>query len=448
MVIKKRIVKVPLRKPASQLAQPRPTPPPPTRPPLMKPSLMKPSAMKPLQKVQPRFALGKKPLNRRQDAEPRQAAPAKRPVPKTNTAEQVRDYLASVLSKDIRPRIGYFADAVEKLRDSDLTASERGKTLDEMAFEVKEMSQTIDDLLSISLLGSATGGAIESETDVAELVKDVVDTFRGSAAAKGVSISSKVDPLPTLEVDAHRIRLILRGLVDNAVKFTSVGRIGVIVSYFAEKLKIVVEDTGCGIPPEAQAKFAEFGFGTGNVDGHAAAGLAMVERLVYSMNGELKFRSTPGIGTVMTVVMPNVRAASGSARALSSLQRIGTVSIRPPASPSSKILVVVASPASAAVLVGMLASIGYRNVETAPNGAQGLVKLLTGMFDFVFTDVEMPEMDGRTLIHEIRRIPTFSELPVFAMTANDAVGDECAALNFTGVILAPLTPDKLQDALV
>ena len=80
-------------------------------------------------------------------------------------------------------------------------------------------------------------------------------------------------------------------------------------------------------------------------------------------------------------------------------------------------------------------------------GAQGLVKLLTGMFDYVFTDAEMSEMDGRTLIRELRRIPTFSRLPVFALTANDAVGEECAGMDFTGVILAPLTTDKLQSVL-
>ena len=132
---------------------------------------------------------------------------------------------------------------------------------------------------------------------------------------------------------------------------------------------------------------------------------------------------------------------------MSSLQRIGTISIRPPAPPSSKILVVVESPVGSAALVGMLNELGYKNVETAPSGAQGLVKLLTGMFDYVFTDVEMSEMDGRTLIRELRRVPTFSELPVFAMTANDAIGDECANMDFTGVILAPLTTDKLQHAL-
>ena len=442
MVIKKRIVKMPLRKPASQLAQPRPA----SAQPQQKPSSVKPSAMKSMSKVQSRFALGKKQLGRRQDAAPRQAAPAKRSAPKSSTAEQVRDYFASVLSKDIRPRTGYLAGAVEKLRDGDLTVSEREKLLDEMAAGVKEMSQTVDDLLSISLLGSGAWGATESETDMASLVQGIVDTFRDEAAAKGVSMSAKVEKLQPLEVDAHRIRLIVRGLVDNAVKFTSSGRIGVVVSYFAEKLKIIVEDTGCGIPPEIQSKFAEFGFGAGGKDGHASTGLAMVERLVYSMNGELKIRSTPGIGTVVTVVVPNVRAA-GCSRAMSSLQRIGTISIRPPAPLTSKILVVVESPVGSAVLVGMLNAIGYRNVETAPNGAQGLVRLLTGMFDFVFTDVEMPEMDGRTLIREIRRIPTFAELPVFAMTANDAVGEECASLDFTGVILAPLTPDKLQDAL-
>ena len=66
---------------------------------------------------------------------------------------------------------------------------------------------------------------------------------------------------------------------------------------------------------------------------------------------------------------------------MSSLQKIGTIAIRPPAPPSSKILVVVESPVGSAAMVGMLNELGYKNVETAPSGAQGLVKLLTEMFD-------------------------------------------------------------------
>ena len=455
MVIKKKIVKMPLRKSAAQLAQSRlssaqPSKPlamkPPAMKPSVKPSTVKPSAGKMMQKVHPKFALGKKQLNRRQDAVQRQAAPAKVAAPNSYTAEQVRDYFASVLSKDIRPKAGYLAKTLEKLRDGDITAMERGKMLDEMAGEVKDISQTIDDLLSISLLGSDVGGAVAAETDVASLARDIVESFRGEASAKGVSLSAKVEDLPILEVDAHRIRLVIRALVDNAVKFTSDGRIGVIVTYFGDRLRIVVEDTGCGIPPKVQEKFAESGFAAGENDGHAATGLAMVDSLVSSMNGDLKIRSALGVGTVVTVVFPRVHVAQGF-RDLSSLQRIGTISIRPPAPPSSKILIVVESPVGSAALVGMLNKIGYKNVETAPNGAQGLTKLLNGVFDFVFTDVEMSEMDGRTLICEIRRMPTFSKLPVFALTSKDEVGEECANLDFTGVILAPLTTEKIQNAL-
>ena len=455
MVIKKKIVKMPLRKSAAQLAQSRLSSAqqskplamkPPAMKPSVKPSTVKPSAGKMMQKVHPKFALGKKQLNRRQDAVQRQAAPAKVAAPNSYTAEQVRDYFASVLSKDIRPRAGYLAKALEKLRDGDITAMERGKMLDEMAGEVKDISQTIDDLLSISLLGSDAGGAVAAATDVASLARDIVESFRGEASAKGVSLSAKVEDLPILEVDAHRIRLVIRALVDNAVKFTSDGRIGVIVTYFGDRLRIVVEDTGCGIPPKVQEKFAESGFAAGENDGHAATGLAMVDSLVSSMNGDLKIRSALGVGTVVTVVFPRVHVAQGF-RDLSSLQRIGTISIRPPAPPSSKILVVVESPVGSAALVGMLNKIGYKNVDIAPNGAQGLTKLLTGVFDFVFTDVEMSEMDGRTLIREIRRMPTFSKLPVFALTSKDEVGEECANLDFTGVILAPLTTEKIQNAL-
>ena len=242
------MVKMQLRKPAPQLAQPRLSSVQPSKPLAMKFSAMKPSTAKPsvvkpsvgkmLQKARPKFAMGKKQPTRRQEPVPRPAAPAKVQTPNSYTAEQVRDYFASVLSKDIRPKTGYLANALERLRDVDMTALERGKMLDEMAGEVKDMSQTIDDLLSISLLGSDAGSSAAAEVDMSLLVRGIVESFRGEAAAKGVSLSAKVEDLPALEVDAHRVRLVIRALVDNAVKFTSVGRIGVVVSHFGDRLRI------------------------------------------------------------------------------------------------------------------------------------------------------------------------------------------------------------------
>ena len=198
------------------------------KPPAVKPSAAKPSAGKMMQKVRPKFAMGKKQPNRRQEPVQRQVAPANVPAPNGYTAEQVRDYFASVLSKDIRPKTGYLANALERLRDVDMTALERGKMLDEMAGEVKDMSQTIDDLLSISLLGSDAGSSAAAEVDMSLLVRGIVESFRGEAAAKGVSLSAKVEDLPALEVDAHRVRLVIRALVDNAVKFTRVDRKSVV----------------------------------------------------------------------------------------------------------------------------------------------------------------------------------------------------------------------------
>ena len=91
MVIKKRIVKMPLRKPASQLAQSRlssaqPSKPLAMKPPAVKPSAAKPSAGKMMQKARPKFAMGKKQPNRRQEPVQRQVAPANVPAPNGYTA--------------------------------------------------------------------------------------------------------------------------------------------------------------------------------------------------------------------------------------------------------------------------------------------------------------------------------------------------------------------------
>ena len=65
-----------------------------------------------------------------------------------------------------------------------------------------------------------------------------------------MSLTVRMTDMPLLEIDAHRLRQLVKLLVENAVKFTTEGRIGVQATFFAGKLKLVVEDTGCGIGEE------------------------------------------------------------------------------------------------------------------------------------------------------------------------------------------------------
>ena len=111
----------------------------------------------------------------------------------------------------------------------------------------------------------------------------------------------------------------------------------------------------------------------------------------------------------------------------------------------SKTILSVDDSASALQMVKLtLTSAGYQVVQ-AVNGADGLAKARAGNVDMVLTDVNMPVMDGLTLIRELRKLPAFKGIPiVFLTTESDAaMKQQDKASGATGWITKPFQQDQL-----
>ena len=91
---------------------------------------------------------------------------------------------------------------------------------------------------------------------------------------------------------------------------------------------------------------------------------------------------------------------------------------------------------------------GYAVTE-AVDGKQGLDKAKTGRFDLVLTDQNMPNMDGLTLIKNLRGLPAYSRTPILVLTteAGDAMKQQGRAAGATGWLVKPFDPQKLIDVV-
>ncbi|KUR80231.1 response regulator [Novosphingobium sp. FSW06-99] len=91
-----------------------------------------------------------------------------------------------------------------------------------------------------------------------------------------------------------------------------------------------------------------------------------------------------------------------------------------------------------------LSGAGY-TVTEAGDGAEGLAKLGAGRFDMVVTDLNMPRMDGLTMIRELRRLPGCAGIPVIFVTteSDDGVKAQAKAAGATGWLVKPFQPDQI-----
>ena len=174
----------------------------------------------------------------------------------------------------------------------------------------------INDILDLSKIEKGNIDLKFKETDIRKIIIDVVNIFSPEASEKNLHFVTKIDDNlpPSIIFEETRLRQILFNLVGNAIKFTHKGEITISARFEPEytpgeiKLIIGVEDTGPGIPLEEQESvFMPFYQAqTGEKTNGTGLGLAISQRLVKAMHGEIKLKSTPGKGSLFSVIFHNV----------------------------------------------------------------------------------------------------------------------------------------------
>ena len=119
------------------------------------------------------------------------------------------------------------------------------------------------------------------------------------------------------------------------------------------------------------------------------------------------------------------------------------------ASPNTKFLVVDDFSTMRRIVRNLLKDLGYTNVDEAEDGVMGLSKLRSGSFDFVISDWNMPNMDGLTMLQNIRADPQLAKLPVLMVTAEAKKENIIAAAQAgaNGYVVKPFTAATLDEKL-
>ncbi len=101
------------------------------------------------------------------------------------------------------------------------------------------------------------------------------------------------------------------------------------------------------------------------------------------------------------------------------------------------------------IIKSLLTQLGYPNVDEAENGKEALLKLRQSKYDLVLLDWNMPEMDGITLLQEIRKDPSLKDIPVIMVTAEAKKENVLQAIQAgaNNYIVKPFTAEVLKEKL-
>ena len=345
----------------------------------------------------------------------------------------------------------------------------------------------INDILDLSKIEAGQATVSVEPVNLARTVQSLVDPLRPLAQQKGLELSATIAPdVPAgMETDAQRLSQILRNLLSNALKFTEKGSVALHVSRNPDDtLSFAVKDTGIGIAAEQQELiFEAFRQADGSTHrrfGGTGLGLSISRDLAQLLGGSVSVQSTPGEGSVFTLVLPvrlqvpaegaapapfsHAPAAPGSAstpvlEAPAARQAVHTSSV-PPASASPaaaavatptgrsshrSILVIEDDERFAQILRDLAHEMDFE-CHLAHNAADGLALASQQLPSAIVLDVNLPDFSGLGVLDQLKRNPATRHIPVHVVSVAD-YSLEAMGRGAVGYALKPVKRDELVLAL-
>lgn len=380
-----------------------------------------------------------------------------------NELEKARDYAENLLmareklmltiTHDIKAPAGSiigYTDLLERL----ITDKRQTFYLDSMKNSAQHLLALVTSLLDYHRLEAGKMDLNPVAFRPYRLMEDIYNSFLPLAEKKGITLSYVPDLQQdlTLEGDPFRIRQIVENLLSNALKFTNEGSITLKVSYSGVRLTFSVEDTGCGMSKAEQEKiFTEFtrlpgaqgqeGFGLG---------LSITRKLVELQDGEINVESTPGHGSCFSVTIPLPSYVHEKPAEEKEIENpVSFIS-------GIRILIIDDDRIQLGLTRDMLLSLTNTSKDTMPDivccqhPEEVFERIRKEKFDLLFTDIQMPAMDGFNLLEAIRSLSCeqAKNIPVVAITARAIPDDEgFRARGFAAVLRKPFSRKDIINAI-
>ncbi len=223
-----------------------------------------------------------------------------------NMERMKRDFVVNV-SHELRTPLTSIKGYVETLEGKLDKKSQN--YLEIIKRNAERLINIVEDLLLLSEL-EEKGVKLElEEVDVRQLAEDVLKIFEKKARDKGLNLTVRAKSgLPSVRADRFRLEQMFINLIDNALKYTEKGGIGISLEEKENALVIEIEDTGIGISEEHLPRIFERFYvvekSRSRSLGGTGLGLSIVKHIVLLHNGKIDVQSRPGAGTKFTITLP------------------------------------------------------------------------------------------------------------------------------------------------
>jgi two-component system, sensor histidine kinase len=304
----------------------------------------------------------------------------------------------------------------------------------------------INEVLDISRIEAGRLAFLIESVQVAHAVREAVDLVRPLAVKRGIEVGEFACNRNIL-ADRPRLKQVLLNLLSNAVKYNREGgRISLdAVESGSGTLRLVVTDTGQGIsPPEIEKLFLPFERlrATKTATEGIGLGLAISKRIIELMGGEIGVESVPGGGSSFWIELPVTE------KGVEQFERPGTIVVGEveTSRDACTLLLVEDHLGNLKLIEHALARRAGTKLVAATQGGQVMDLVREHRPDIVLLDLNLPDVQGDTVLEQLQADPTTAQIPVVVISA-DATQDQIERLLAAGARDYLTKPLDLQKFL-
>ena len=328
---------------------------------------------------------------------------------------------------------------------------EQKEQLNVLLFSANNLLAIVNDILDYNKIEAGKLSFEMINTDISNVVKNIVSGLRTSAEEKGIELKLHIDPALQSKIicDPTRMAQVITNLVNNAIKFTRKGYVALDIRVNSQTdseitLAISVEDTGIGIAQEKQKlvfdQFTQADTSTSRNFGGTGLGLAICKRLLALQGVVLRLKSEDGKGSVFYFTQTFHKSGKEEENTEAATDHMPTEESKPLTGIS--ILLVEDNEVNILVARNFLERWGA-SIDVAVNGQEALDKLDTSKHKLILMDMHMPVMDGYEATRRLRAMGI--TIPIVALTASlpREVEDRVKTVGITDIVVKPFVPTDL-----
>lgn len=364
-------------------------------------------------------------------------------------ANQIKDDFLAILSHELRSPLNPILGWTKLLQARKFDETRTAEALATIERNARLQTQLIDDLLDVAKILRGKLSLNITSVNLSFVVEAAIETVRTAAIAKSISLHPVLPNVGQVSGDVARLQQIVWNLLSNAIKFTPQGgRVEIELDRDGNHAKIIVRDTGRGINPTFLPyifeSFRQEDASITRKHGGLGLGLAIVRQLVEAHSGTITADSLgEELGATFTVHLPLLDAEP-------EIKRMDDLPPQDLDLTGIRVLTIDDDPDARDLLTVLLTQYGAE-VLTVASAAEVLANLSSFQPDVLVSDIGMPDVDGYSLIQQIRSLPAKQggQTPAIALTAYARETDYQQAITsgYQQHVTKPLEPDQLVQAV-